>query len=87
MAQGPRGLAAFLFFLALSSTVRAREEVFVVEGTRLNTLNGFYAEEGHGSNKHYKRLGGANSGGNYWHLYRGTEGRGTWVLGGGKNFE
>ena len=101
MAQGPRGLAAFLFFLALSSTVRAckskearkqgesvgaRKEVFVVEGT-IYGYDGLYAEEGHGSSKHYKRLGGANSYGNYYYLYRGTERRGTWVLGWGKNFE
>ena len=85
MAQGPRGLAAFLFFLALSSTVRARKEVFVVEGA--NHRNGLYAEEGHGSTKHYKRLGGASSHGNYYYLYQGTEQRGTWLLGYGENFE
>ena len=84
MAQGPRGLAAFLFFLALSSTVRAREEVVVVEGVG---FDGLYAEEGHGSTKYYKKLGGANSNGDYFYLYRGTERRGTWVLGAGKNFE
>ena len=85
MAQGPRGLAAFLFFLALSSTVRAREEVFLVEGT--SYYDGLYAEEGHGSSKHYKRLGGADNYGFYFYLYRGTERRGTWVLGDGNNFE
>ena len=74
MAQGPRGLAAFLFFLALSSTVRARKEVVVVEGAdSYNDDNGLYAEEGHGSSAHYKRLGGADSAGDYYHLYVGTE--------------
>ena len=87
MAEGPRGLAAFLFFLALSSTVRARKvEVVVVEGACCG-FDGLYAEEGHGSTKHYKRLGGATFLGNYYYLYRGTERRGTWVLGRGKSIE
>ena len=95
MAQGPRGLAAFLFFLALSSTVRARREVVVVESTSVCCYDGLYAEEDHGPthykhykhDKHYKKLGGASSAGSYSYLYRGTERRGTWVLGHGKNFK
>ena len=57
----------------------------VVQGA--SWLDGLYAEEGHGSTKHYKRLGGADINGDYFYLYRGTERRGTWVLGVGKNFE
>ena len=87
MAQGPRGLAAFLFFLALSSTVRARQEVYVVKGTSVTGMDGLYAEEGQGSSAHYKRLGGADSWGGYYYLYRGTERRGAWVLGRGMTFE
>ena len=68
---GPRGLAAFLFFLGLSSQVSAAQEVFIVKGTNYN--DGLFAEEGQGSNAHYKRLGGANKYGNYYYLYRGTE--------------
>ena len=59
--------------------------MFCVEGT--DGDDGLYAEEGHGSSAYYKRLGGVDSYGRYWYLYRGTERRGTWVLGVGKNFE
>ena len=59
----------------------------LVEDTYDRYRDGLYAEEGHGSTKHYKRLGGANSGDYYCYLYRGTERRGTWVIGDGKNFE
>ena len=78
---GPRGLAAFLFFLGLSSQVSAAQKVIIVSGTSSDYFDGLYAEEGHGSSAHYKRLGGANSGGWYDYLYRGTERQGTWVLG------
>lgn len=89
-------VAAFVFVVviavvvsvvvAFSSQVGARKEVFVVEG-HLGYGDGFYAEEGHRSSAHYKRLGGADDGGDHFYLYRGTERRGTWVLGQGKNFK
>ena len=53
----------------------------------MQNLGYYYAEEGQGSTKYYKRLGGASSNGNHYYLYRGTERRGTWVLGWGENFE
>ena len=88
---GPRGLAAF-FFLGLSYQVSAAEEVFIVEGAGDNGVDGLYVEEGQGSSAtaYYKRLGGADSDGYYYYLYRGTERQGTWVLGcafNGDNFE
>ena len=96
MAMSPKWVAAFVFVVvvavvvsvvvAFSSQVGARKEVFVVEG-HLGYGDGFYAEEGHRSSAHYKRLGGADDGGDHFYLYRGTERRGTWVLGWGKNFE
>ena len=88
MAQSPRGLAAFLFFLALSCQARARKDVFRVEGTSFD--GGLYAEEqtrNRGWGKHYKRLGAAGNDGWTFYLYRGTQRRGTWVFGNGNNEE
>ena len=84
---GPRGLAALLFFLGLSSQVSARQEVILVKGT--DGSDGLYVDEGQGSSAYYKRLEGANSGGTYHSLlhtpYSVTERQGTWVLGWGGN--
>ena len=89
MIGGPGGLAAFLLFCnGLNSQVRAQQQVFIVE--QLGSYKGYsglYAEEGQGSTKYYKRLGGESSKGHYLYLYRGTERRGTWVIGYGRNFE
>lgn len=89
MAKSTRGLAAFLFFLALSSQAGARQEVFFVSNAGFSE-DGPYVEEGQGSVVHYARckwLGGGLADSYGWYLYRGTELRETWVLGSGRNFE
>ena len=45
---GPRGLAAFLLLLGLTSQVSAAQEVFIVEGAGDNGVDGLFVEEGQG---------------------------------------
>ena len=75
-----------LLCLPLIGKVEAQPKVFVVNGAGGGS-DGVFAEEGKGADHRYQRMGGADTYGHYYYLYRGTERADTWVVGRGRSFE
>ena len=79
---GVRAVSILLLCLALiCHQVQAQAQVFIVKGAGYNLYDGIYAEEGEGSNLRYQRMGGVDTWGKYYYIYRGTERADTWLVG------